>query len=318
MSAPDDYDLLRSALLAAADSIEPGPEGLERIQARLRQPRPLPIAWLQTTWTRLALRIPDQVWAVPYRLADWLREGWRQLSGALSSGRRPRLGWARPALLTAAVILMGVGTYVAIAVQEPAAPANSNLPNSPHRAKPGNTGQPGSGASASSSAGPSGLGSAPSPSSTTSCKPARTTHSAPAGSGSPTTSPSSTPSPSSSTASPSPSAPATTSPPAPTSSPPSPSTSTGSSGGSGGTSATGSTGPDDGTDGVPVADPSAATSVGVDGSLPMSVLLRHDTPGVPGSCGKRATSTADAASRSLPSAQLEVQAAAPVLADARN
>ena len=39
-------EILRRALHAAADAIEPAADGLERIRERLSRPRPLAVAWL--------------------------------------------------------------------------------------------------------------------------------------------------------------------------------------------------------------------------------------------------------------------------------
>src|SRR5260370_42647578 len=47
-------ETLRRALHAAADRIEPAPDGLERIRARLSKPRPLAVAWLMAGWTGVA------------------------------------------------------------------------------------------------------------------------------------------------------------------------------------------------------------------------------------------------------------------------
>lgn len=48
---------LRRALHSAADSLEPGHDGLERIQARLQRPHPMPLAWAEAAWTGLAMGI---------------------------------------------------------------------------------------------------------------------------------------------------------------------------------------------------------------------------------------------------------------------
>src|SRR5215467_789744 len=43
-------DILRRALHAAAESVEPATEGLTQIRARLSTPRPLAVAWLLAAW----------------------------------------------------------------------------------------------------------------------------------------------------------------------------------------------------------------------------------------------------------------------------
>ena len=62
MSTPNEREAaLRRALLAAAEQVEPAGDGLQLIQARLRTPRPLAIAWLEGLWTDLAARLPGVV-----------------------------------------------------------------------------------------------------------------------------------------------------------------------------------------------------------------------------------------------------------------
>ena len=51
---PQYEDVLRRALHAAADGIEPAGDGLERIRARLTAPRPLPVVWLVTGYAAAA------------------------------------------------------------------------------------------------------------------------------------------------------------------------------------------------------------------------------------------------------------------------
>src|SRR5260370_8948974 len=70
-------ETLRRALHAAADRIEPAPDGLERIRARLSKPRPLAVAWLMVCWTGVAqpalLRMEPAVASLFERLGAWLR-----------------------------------------------------------------------------------------------------------------------------------------------------------------------------------------------------------------------------------------------------
>src|SRR5258708_38177473 len=72
-------EILRRALHAAADRIEPAPDGLERIRARLSKPRPLAVAWLMAGWTGVAqpalLRMEPAVASLFERLGAWLRLG---------------------------------------------------------------------------------------------------------------------------------------------------------------------------------------------------------------------------------------------------
>ena len=50
-------DRLRRALRAAADSVEPSPDGLGRIRARLTPPRPVVAAWMVTETEPSMLRL---------------------------------------------------------------------------------------------------------------------------------------------------------------------------------------------------------------------------------------------------------------------
>jgi hypothetical protein len=53
MTYVESEDVLRQALQAAADSVEPSSDGLAQIRSRLTTPRPLVIAWLTGAWDDL-------------------------------------------------------------------------------------------------------------------------------------------------------------------------------------------------------------------------------------------------------------------------
>ncbi len=78
-------ELLRRALRAAADSVEPADDGLERIRARLRPPRPALSAWMMSGTEPAALRLKPTL--------TWLR----LRSGTALGGVRPALRRLRPA-----------------------------------------------------------------------------------------------------------------------------------------------------------------------------------------------------------------------------
>src|SRR5258708_32428873 len=96
-------EILRRALHAAADRIEPAPDGLERIRARLSKPRPLAVAWLMAGWTGVAqpalLRMEPAVASLFERLGAWLRAGGQTPGGRgrrrAPPGPRPRAPRAR-------------------------------------------------------------------------------------------------------------------------------------------------------------------------------------------------------------------------------
>jgi hypothetical protein len=96
MTPSEQEEILRRALHAVADAIEPAPDGLERIRERLSRPRPLAVAWLMAGWTGLAqpllLRIEPVLAGAAGRLSDrlaeWLRIMVRSL-GAAAERLRP-------------------------------------------------------------------------------------------------------------------------------------------------------------------------------------------------------------------------------------
>jgi hypothetical protein len=108
---------LRRALLSAAAQVEPAPGGLQRIQARLGRPRPLPVAWLTAAWTSLVMRAPDVFEAMRRSGASALRlvvERFGPRSAADAGSQR--LSWLRPlAAMSVAVFVLGAGIYLGLA-----------------------------------------------------------------------------------------------------------------------------------------------------------------------------------------------------------
>jgi hypothetical protein len=94
-------EMLRRALRAAADSIEPAADGLERIRERLARPRPLAVAWLMAGWadvTQPAMLRIEPVWAkLAELLGEWLRPVAR-LRGATTELLYPVADRMRPLL----------------------------------------------------------------------------------------------------------------------------------------------------------------------------------------------------------------------------
>lgn len=187
---------LRRALLAAAEQIEPAPDGLQRIQARLRPPQPMAIAWIQGLWASLARRAPSGVHAAGRRLVKAAQPAWEGLRGRPASHAGPRsMGWAKPlAAMSVAVFVIAAGAYVAF--------SGSTFLGSPtgssYAPAGGHSGSPGAGrpkgtarsyGTGSPSVGPSSSG--PGPSSTPCASPSTKASSPPASSSPP--SPSSTP-----------------------------------------------------------------------------------------------------------------------------
>jgi len=99
-------EILRRALHAAAGSVQPADDGLDRIQARLTTPRPLLVAWVMAAWAAVARRTAGALSSV---------STWRQsVPGAV---RGP--GHARPSpwrLRPAAVLAMAAFVVAAAVI----------------------------------------------------------------------------------------------------------------------------------------------------------------------------------------------------------
>jgi hypothetical protein len=139
MNAQADHDAyLRAALHAAADSLEPRGDGLERIRARLQHTRPRAIVWLHAAWDTLRLRAPAALQDAFYRLDTGLLAAWDRFVPAVTPGKhRSRAeGWLRPLAAMAVVIfIVAAGTYVAIDVSTAVSPSSSN--SHPRGGQPG-------------------------------------------------------------------------------------------------------------------------------------------------------------------------------------
>jgi hypothetical protein len=125
---------LRRALLHAAERIEPAPGGFERIQVRLRRPRPAIIAWLEAAWTALVMRAPDVTEAVRRRAESVARLVWERFGPKSAAGPGPhRLSWIRPlAAMSVAVFVLGGGIFVALqSVSSTISPTNGVAPGAP-------------------------------------------------------------------------------------------------------------------------------------------------------------------------------------------
>ena len=109
----DFEDLLRRALHSAAGSVEPSPDGLERIRGRLTTPYPLPVAWMMAVYSQAAR------WTLGglSSLGAWLeavpgsvRQRRRVTRPSPSRGRRPsRVVLAAALAGTALAVAIGAG-----------------------------------------------------------------------------------------------------------------------------------------------------------------------------------------------------------------
>jgi hypothetical protein len=175
MSAYSDQEAyLRAALHAAADSLEPRGDGLERIRTRIRQPKPAFLAWALAASADVIMRAPAWLQDAIYQVAGWFRLAAERFAPAQAPGkhRSGTQGLLRPLAAMAVVIfIVAVGTYVAIDASTAIFPSGSST--QPGGApKGGHSGAPGIGAQHTSGT-RSALGdgrSNPAPSS--SCKPA--------------------------------------------------------------------------------------------------------------------------------------------------
>jgi hypothetical protein len=105
---------LRRALQSAAEYIEPAPGGLERIQNRLRRPRPVLVAWLEAAWTVVMMRAPDVIDAVRRLTVKMLRPVWDRF-GPKAAARPGPLRWLRPlTAMSVAVFVVGASVYVGL------------------------------------------------------------------------------------------------------------------------------------------------------------------------------------------------------------
>jgi hypothetical protein len=199
--------ILRRALRAAADGIEPRADGLERIRARLRPPRPLALVWAEAVWTAVQMRGADALQVA----LEWLRSvinlAWERFgpTSRTTDGRASRsLGWLRPAVaLGMTVFIVAAGAYVAIDAQQAIFPSSSTGSTGGAGSGGGSHGKHGgTGARSHSTLGSPGSGT---PAPKTTCRPARSPSAGASASTGPASSPAASPSGSSSSSSPSPS-----------------------------------------------------------------------------------------------------------------
>jgi hypothetical protein len=120
---------LRNALHAAVDHLDPAPDGLQRISARLTRPHPVGVAWAMAAWTALSLRTPDSARSALAVLASAFRRVSERFAGTQHAHGREsygRLGWLRPAAAVGtAVFVVAAGAYVALVAPRAISPQGS-------------------------------------------------------------------------------------------------------------------------------------------------------------------------------------------------
>ncbi|MBO0830674.1 MAG: hypothetical protein J2P28_03595 [Actinobacteria bacterium] len=218
MSSQSDHEaFLRAELQAAAESLEPNPDGLERITARLQRRRAAPIAAALAVWNELVPRAPAWLQDTLYRIGALIRPVWDRIGPAQAQGwhRSRTEAWLRPVAAMAVMFIVAAGIYVAIDASVDIFPSSANSRSSDAGTQQGgHSGGPAPGSSQSGAPSVSGSGSA-NPARSASCPPgtpmpkgSATPAPSASASPSPTATPTATPSPSpipSATASPSPS-----------------------------------------------------------------------------------------------------------------
>jgi hypothetical protein len=91
MTHSEQEDFLRRALHAVADTIEPAPDGLERIRQRLSRPRPVVVAWVIAAWTGMVQAVQLRMDSAAEGEAGWLGSWLRVMARFLrASGDRLR------------------------------------------------------------------------------------------------------------------------------------------------------------------------------------------------------------------------------------
>ena len=107
-------DRLRRALRAAADSVEPSPDGLGRIRARLTPPRPVVAAWMVTETEPSMLRLRSLLNSLRLRIGR-PRGQFRPAPAGTGAARhklRTQQSWLRPvAVMAAFVVILGSGAF---------------------------------------------------------------------------------------------------------------------------------------------------------------------------------------------------------------
>ncbi len=148
ISQDRDYeDLLRGALRAAAASVEPASDGLERIRRRSHSPRSArstlagAAEWLRLNRIRLSVRLESFRWALSQRAIRQPAAGAHRISPTPAGKRAGRLGpaaaWFKPAFAVAAVVAVVVVGMVTLNRMQEAViqPTNSvTSPGHQHRA----------------------------------------------------------------------------------------------------------------------------------------------------------------------------------------
>ena len=106
--------VLRRALLAAAEQVEPPVTVLSASTRGCAWPRPLGIAWIEAVSTDLFLRRPVFLQTAFEQVARAGRLAWERFAPRTEPGTQRPLNWMRPlAAMSVSVFVIAVGAYVA-------------------------------------------------------------------------------------------------------------------------------------------------------------------------------------------------------------
>ena len=195
-----DYDdVLRRALHAAAESVQPAGDGLERIRTRLTAPASLPVAWLSAAaaWLLTSARLAT-AWLLPATERAWAALGplVERFKPAQAGAAARRYAWLRPAAATAtAVAIVAMGALAVKELPQAISPAASNqsITGGQQGGQPGGSGVNGKATPLGSQTPEPTTATGPGSTTKPPCAPAKKPHASPSVSPSPSTSPTSAP-----------------------------------------------------------------------------------------------------------------------------
>ena len=127
-------DVLRQALHAAAENIEPAADGLERIRARIRPSPVFSLATAAAWWSGVSVRLAS--WAEP-AVSAALEFFWTAVDrfrpGGDSEHGRGRYGWLRPvAAMGTAIFVVAAGAFAVMTLPQATGLNSSALPWNTH------------------------------------------------------------------------------------------------------------------------------------------------------------------------------------------
>jgi hypothetical protein len=159
MTAQYEFEaFLRARLHAAAESLDPEADGLNRIRVRLTRSSPAVVLRARATWNEIFMRAPAALQDVCYWLAYNIQTAFVRFDRAITPGRhRSRAqSWLRPiAVMGVTLFIVAAGTYAVLTARNYVFPSTSGSQSSSGNATGSQPGGPaGPGASVSHSTSP--------------------------------------------------------------------------------------------------------------------------------------------------------------------